>query len=245
MWSSPCQHDLPLKPLNEPRSGCAPCGALLEPGKSSDPDRVPADAFVEVTPSDPPPACEDWSVDFDLSEIELALKSSRLTTGRWARTDPPHELGRSIGQPRIPSTPRETEQASDPQPRPGIWAWSLLLLGVMGLACGAVLVGCSYLPGRHDLWAMGLPVLLAGQAVLLVGLVLQIERVWRNSRAYSRQLQRVDQEVSQLNRSAALWATTASPPATAFYQHLAHGASSQVLLADLKGQIDLLATRTG
>jgi len=245
MWCSQCQQDVPVKPAKDGRPACARCGALLAQEESSDADFVPAHAFVEVKPSEEPPVWEDWSVDFDLSEIELALKSSRPTTaGRWTRTDPPHEMALAVGQPLIPATPRQSESAFNPQPRPGVWAWSLLLLGVMGLTCGAVLVGCSYFPGRHDLWTTGLPVLLAGQAVLLVGLILQIERVWHNSRANSQRLQRVDHEISELNRSAALWATAASPPATAFYQHLAHGASPQILLADLKGQMDLLATRT-
>jgi hypothetical protein len=57
-------------------------------------------------------------------------------------------------------------------------------------------------------------------------------------------LEDVNQRIEDLNRSAALWTTNASPPATAFYHHLAHGASPHILLADLKGQMDLLAHRT-
>jgi hypothetical protein len=36
---------------------------------------------------------------------------------------------------------------------------------------------------------------------------------------------------------------THSAPAQSFYAHMAGGASPQLLLADLKGQLDLLAVR--
>jgi hypothetical protein len=244
MWCAHCQRDVPAKAVESGGTACARCGSQLAHQETAVGGGVPSSAFVEIAREERP-EWEDWSADFDLSEIELALESCRSTAAvRWTRTDAANGMTLPIGQSPIPAAPQQAETGSNPQSRSGVWAWSLVLLGVMGLACGAVLVGCSYWAGRHDLWEMGLPVLLAGQAMLLVGLVLQFERVWHNSRVNSQRLERVDQEISQLNRSTALWATTGSPSATAFYQHLAHGASPHVLLADLKGQMDLLAMRT-
>ena len=34
--------------------------------------------------------------------------------------------------------------------------------------------------GRQDLWAIGTPIILAGQIVLVLGLVLQLDRIWRD-----------------------------------------------------------------
>ena len=234
MWCSHCERDVHGKPTGGGDMACAHCGTLVADGL----ENVPSAAFVEMMPEEcGRMAWNDWSVDFEIARAEAALESTRYIE----RAPPDH-----IGMPHQATMPPSRPAAGAPvrEPRPGIWAWSLLLLGVMGLSGGVVLVGCSFIPGRGNLWNAGLPVLLAGQVVLLLGLILQIERVWHNSRWAGRRLQDVDQQIEELNRSAALWTTTASPSATAFYHHLAHGASPHILLADLKGQMDLLAQRT-
>jgi len=39
--------------------------------------------------------------------------------------------------------------------------------------------------------------------------------------------------------------TSHASPGAAFYSHLVEGASPQILLSDLKGQLDLLAVKLG
>jgi hypothetical protein len=238
MWCFHCERDVAVRPVGG-ETACARCGGLVG-GSGQIAGLVPSAAFEEA---DGPTVWNDWSVDFEIARAELALESSRYV--ERGERDPVAMPLQALATPARTATnnPAPPDGAAR-QPRPGGWAWSALLLGVMGLSCGAVLVGCSFMPGRGSLWNAGLPVLLAGQVVLLLGLLLQIERVWHNSRWAGRRLEDVDQRIEELNRSAAMWTTTASPSAMAFYHHLAHGASPHILLADLKGQMDLLAQRT-
>ena len=97
--------------------------------------------------------------------------------------------------------------------------------------------------GRQELWNIGLPVALVGQIALLVGLVLQLDRLWRDSREAAAKLDNVDEQLHDLKAATTLLGTAQGPAATTFYSHFAGGASPQLLLTDLKSQIDLLAMR--
>jgi hypothetical protein len=119
--------------------------------------------------------------------------------------------------------------------------WAAISLGVMLLACGGILLGWSVLGHRDDLWGLGMPIAVAGQVVLLFGLVLQLDRLWHHHRDAAAKLADVDRKLHDLRSTTALLGTTHSAPGAAFYSHMAGGASPQLLLADLKGQLDLLA----
>ena len=114
-------------------------------------------------------------------------------------------------------------------------------LGLATFACGAVLLGWSLVAERADLWPLGLPLALAGQAGLLVGLVLQLEGLWQSNHQTSRSLTQLDDELSRVRHATTLLTTSKNASSQSFYAHMAEGASPQLLLADLKGQLDLLA----
>ena len=124
-------------------------------------------------------------------------------------------------------------------------AWLVLLFGLMGMACGGVLVGWSLIAGRQDLWPIGLPIALVGQIVLVMGVILQMGRLWNDHSRTSDKLDHMDERLADLKSTTALLGTTHSTPAMSFYSHLAGGANPQLLLADLKGQLDLLALKMG
>ena len=121
-------------------------------------------------------------------------------------------------------------------------AWSCLSLGTMAFVCGAALMAWSTNAGRPDLWAVGTPVLLIGQISLVLGLVLQLDRIWRDSRRAAAKLDNVDEQISDLKTSTTLLGTTHGPSG-AFYAHWAGGAGTDILLSDLKSQLDLLAVK--
>jgi hypothetical protein len=77
--------------------------------------------------------------------------------------------------------------------------------------------------------------------VFLVGLVWQIERIWRNSRFAVQKLRELDTQLRQLEQTTSMLGMTHGSASQAFYSHMADGANPHMLLADLKGQIDLLA----
>ncbi len=91
--------------------------------------------------------------------------------------------------------------------------------------------------------AIALPVALIGQIALLVGLVMQLDRLWHENRAAAAKLDNVDQQLHELKTTTTLLGTAQGPSASVFYSHFAGGASPQMLLTDLKGQLDLLAVK--
>jgi hypothetical protein len=121
--------------------------------------------------------------------------------------------------------------------------WFVFTLGLVSSACGGVLLGWSLASGRQELWNMGMPVALVGQVALLAGLVLQIDRLWHDNRAAASKLDDVDEQIHQLKTTTMLLGTGQGSASATFYAHLASGASPQLLLTDLKSQLDLLAMR--
>jgi hypothetical protein len=114
---------------------------------------------------------------------------------------------------------------------------------MMTFVCGGVLVGWSVVSARAELWNFGLPTSLLGQIALLAGLVLQLERIWSDSRETASKLEHVDDELHDLKTTTTMLGTSQSTAGSSFYAHLAGGAGPQLLLADLKGQLDLLAVK--
>jgi hypothetical protein len=125
----------------------------------------------------------------------------------------------------------------------GVFTWLVISLGAMSLACGGMLLIWSLAGGRPELWNIGLPPALIGQIVLLVGLVLQIDRLWYDSRQASAKLDDVDQQIHELTSTTMLLGANQNPVSATFYSHLAGGAAPRLLLTDLKSQLDLLAMR--
>ena len=117
----------------------------------------------------------------------------------------------------------------------------MLTIGLAVFACGAVLVGWSFVAQRNDLWPMGMPLVLIGQAGLILGLVLQLNGLWSSNHQTAAVLSGLDQELKTVREATTLLSTSHSNGAQSFYLHLAEGASPHILLADLKGQMDLLA----
>jgi len=117
----------------------------------------------------------------------------------------------------------------------------LLTLGTFGFVYGAVLLAWSFVEDRLDLWSFGVPGVVGGQAFLLLGLALQLDSVWQNSRFAVRKLDHVDTQLHQLERTTTLMCTTHGSASQAFYAHMADQANPYLLAADLKGQVDMLA----
>lgn len=120
--------------------------------------------------------------------------------------------------------------------------WSFLLLGTTGLVCGGGLLAWSMVSVRADLWSIGLPTAILGQVILLIGLVMEVEGLWRDNHAAAAKLNDVDDTLRRI-KSASLLDPAHGSVSNTFYSHLAGGASPQVLLTDLKSQIDLLADK--
>ncbi len=236
MWCSTCQRDSsPTDSVGgEGLVRCGQCGTTF--GLTIQPH-----AKVSAAIARPPEAAsildDDWVLEADVRSVHRLVESLKRTS----RID----LAMPVPGPHLPAeqeqagaTPRE--RAADPPPV-NMAAWLLLSLGLAVFACGAVLLGWSFATDREDLWPLGMPLALAGQAALIVGLVLQLDGLWRTSRKTEETLTALDGEISKVRQATTLLTSSHSGPSQSFYLHMAEGASPQLLLADLKGQLDLLA----
>lgn len=194
---------------------------------------------------DAPPPFDTWRLDAELSEAERLLKAFSPFTSASVNS-PTQFAAHSSHSPFDPAT-KQTAQSptaeSTATTSGGVLAWLFLLAGTMALVCGGVLVGYSLYASRPALWNLGLPILLAGQAGLLLGVVLQLARIWQNHRRAAERLAAVDRQLGDLEQTTTLLGNTYGAGSSAFFAHLAEGANPHLLLADLKGQMDLLAMK--
>jgi hypothetical protein len=170
---------------------------------------------------------DDWDDVFRPGDgRNQVVKVSRSPTTRPDQVDI-----EPIGQVPAPRTRRQRSH----------WLqWTILSLGVALFSCGATLVAWSFGDDHHHLWNVGAPMALAGQAAFLIGLVLQLEVIWQQSKQTSRRLENLDQRVSPFPSSAL------STPQTLESSGGVGQTSSpdaESLLKELKGQLDQMATR--
>jgi hypothetical protein len=102
-------------------------------------------------------------------------------------------------------------------------------------------VGWSFVADRADLAKLGMPLTLLGQTGWLIAIVLQVDGLWQHQRDAAEMLTDLDGRLRDLQHTASLLGASHSTAAQSFYAHLAEGANPTLLLADLKGQLDLLA----
>jgi hypothetical protein len=191
-------------------------------------------------------AFEEWELDQNLRSLEARL-------GSWPRqqsgphfTPPPSRApvyrfdAAHAGVPR-PASSRRKMRIDRPARRTSLLAHGLLWLGLVALATGGGLLAFAEFGQQPALWQYGIPATAGGGGVFLVGLVWQLERIWRNSRFAVQKLRQLDSQLRQLEHTTSMLGVTHGPSSQAFYTHMAEGANPHMLLADLKGQIDMLA----
>jgi hypothetical protein len=185
---------------------------------------------------------DDWELDDDLHEAQRLVESIGVgsSADNRMRIDPQHAALRSDDSGTAKNTSRTTRQKADSS---SFFSWLMLALGLMAFVFGSVLLGWSFATERADLWRLGMPFTLGGQAALIVGLVFQLDGLWRSNRQASETMDELDSQLDELRHTTSLLSTTRNSPSQSFYLHMAEGASPKLLLADLKGQLDLLASR--
>jgi hypothetical protein len=194
---------------------------------------------------------DDWQIGENIRNLQAR------SGARARRLDRPARKPRQAAAPqRAPAKPRPVQRrihaAHTPVPRPhrrptrarrrmSFIDSIFFVLEMLAFAIGAALLGWSFVDEHAVIGSLGMPSAIAGQVGLLVGLVLQTERIWHNSRFTVRRLDQVGARLNDLNETTTMLNATHSSTARAFYTHLAEEADPEMLLADLKGQIDLLA----
>jgi hypothetical protein len=254
MWCSTCQQDVsgPGSPAGGPLR-CNQCEQTIAAAAPSVADRSPAlDSLVHMSSL----AEEDWTLEAELRGVQRLIGSLKSTgqqnpesTSIHARHPAPsgwhatNDLDRRVPQGTDAGQRSEVVLGyqNAEQPKSHLVAWAILSLGLATFACGAVLLVWSLVAGRDDLWPVGMPLALIGQAGLILGLILQLDGLWMSSRKTAHALTHLDDELARVRQATTLLSTSRTSSAQSFYAHLAEGAAPQLLLADLKGQLDLLA----
>jgi hypothetical protein len=266
MWCKGCRQDVPALPSGEkqtlccPRCGEAVCANVQETANGDCPNFrghrgeavVDENGTVPFDATTRPPAYDSWELDEQLQHIHRVLHAGKAVVdengtvpfnAQAARFDPPQ-----AGLPARHVTPssrpgKRRKKTGRRGARSSLLAWFVFTLGIGSSACGGILLGWSLATGRHELWNVGMPVALVGQIALLAELVLQIDRLWRDNRKAADKLDDVDEQIHELKTTTAMLGTSQGSASATFYSHLARGAGPQILLTDLKSQLDLLAVK--
>jgi hypothetical protein len=231
---------------------CSRCHATLRPphavGINEAGIALDDEVALELVDSRPPLGADDWQLRRRTRELGRMLRHD--TAGTQRRVDSPQnlfaDLAEQTASPIVDpgSYAKPTQTAKSPGPEFGQFvAWFVTFLGFTSLATGLGMIGWSIAHGGSEFWDHALALTLAGQGILIFGLVLVVTRLWRNSRYASNKLQEVHSDLGQLQRTADALSAMRSGGAPAFYAELVRGASPQMLLTNLKGQMDQLATR--
>lgn len=253
MWCKNCQQDVPaIASPEEQVPRCAKCHSSFDGGEAAESPATDAGKPAWRASSSrgfesgwlDKPTLDDWELDEDLHETErlvasLAGRSAPADTS--LRIDAAHRAAPG----NIPAARPVRHQSSRPAASgsSSLFSWFLLSVGLMAFVFGGVLLGWSFATDRADLWRIGMPFAMAGQAALIIGLVFQLDGLSKSNRTASNALEELDVQLDELRHTTSLLSTTRSSPSQSFYLHMAEGASPKLLLADLKGQLDLLAER--
>jgi hypothetical protein len=207
----------------------------------------------------PPISSEDWSAQQAARELNRRLRRSTLfgtaatsSTSKGSRRFAPQNLFDQLEHATTPAILTAGYQAATAtqsglrRSRTGqALIWLLVLMGAVAMIAGISIIAWSISAEQMLYWNLGLGLALGGQGALILGLVLVVSRLWRNSRFAAGKLQDVHSRLVQLQHTAEALTAMRSGGAPAFYADLVRGASPQMLLTNLKGQVDQLATRLG
>lgn len=147
---------------------------IAEPVTSDD---ATSDGLPPITPL---PSMDSWELEEQLRHIERVLAGPKFARGLAGaaefRLDAPQPLA---------AAPARSDGTDSPSRWLSFLVWSVLAPGLTAMSCGAALGGWACYDKRWELWQVGLPVLVAGQAALVVGLLLQLCLAWRKGRPVS------------------------------------------------------------
>jgi hypothetical protein len=253
MWCRNCQQDVPaIGSTDGSAARCARCHKSFAGDSSTKGTGNPHDIATGKRGGPKPELnkdwleqalLDDWELDDELNEAQQLVASlgARERVNPAIRLDGAHAPGEKRDAASIRQSAKKLSRSKSAQS--SFFSWCILSIGLMAFVFGAVLIGWSIAEDRQDLWRLGLPFTLGGQAALIVGLVFQLDGLWRSNREASETLEELDSQLDELRHATSMISATHSSPAQSFYLHLADGASPNLLLADLKGQLDLLASR--
>ena len=253
MWCRSCQQEVPGVTSSDASTvRCARCQSALASRAGSNPREALGSAAAGEDRGGeraerahrPQPPSPHGTSPTDYGDLEEDL---------WAADQLFRELGLPPDESPPPAGAGEARHAWSP-PRPpsrerrpggrwpsagglaGLLARLAFALGLMGLAFGAGLLGRWALGDRPDLWQLGMLASLAGQAALLLGVVLHLESRWRRGGVDSAAPWGPGGKLPGLQQAMGGLAAAEEPTGHAFHRHPAESSRPHLWPGDLGGQ---------
>ena len=188
MWCQNCGQDVPAVYSADLSAYC--CGRCMRmlPNMATSPPQegvssVDSSRPASVDSSAQGRTYDEWSVEQDLWHLNRELKTwpSRLPTKEHSskRTDPLEDSRKAGGDVSSSSVQQESAPSAGQSLE---WNWGILAFGMMASLCGSTLSGWAMFSHEADLWNVGFPILAGGASSVLVGVLLQLERVGHQPR---------------------------------------------------------------
>jgi hypothetical protein len=265
MWCSNCHQDVPgVANAASGRIVCTRCqrpltGSRASAAASICDEGIALDETEIVRRPPAPPLLDDWSARQHARRLDRKLRpaSSAAGSSPFDRThaklrfDPPQNLfdhvqhapPPAIATENLPGAARRNRSHRNKGSQ--LVSWFFVLTGVAITGAGLGLIYRSFAYSQPQFWNLGLSLSIGGQATLVFGLAMVVMHLWANSRHAIGKLQDVHTRLAELQHTADALTAMRSGGAPTFYADLARGASPQMLLTNLKGQLDQLASRLG
>lgn len=252
MWCRHCQQEVPAMGSSSATGlRCARCHKGAEPTRAKLRTDAAPSASTDTTPQ-PTSAYPSISETGARRAIDRALRTAQATVSAGAAT---HTLRFDLAQTGLQperkanrSTAPRTRQIASQAPRgPSasgqFIAWTLAAVGATTLGLGIGFITWSLMGERADLWTPGLIATLTGQGLLIVGLLQIMANLWSAGRQASYRLGQVHDELRLLRRATEEAAGRHTNSASQFYADVARNAGPEMLVGNLRSQLDQLAAR--
>lgn len=242
MWCRHCQQEVPVQgSARSVGARCPRCERLLGAKSES----------IGLVDSAVPPEAEP-------SRQAAINHSLRLAKARLAAGEPATTLRYDLAQhgvspalsPGSSEEQRRTERLVAQQPsqkrtsRSGqVFAWIMAACGATTLGCGIGLLAWTLWGNQPELWNIALAATLAGQGLLILALLQLVAVLWSAGRGAAQRLRQVHEELRSLRRVTDTVAGRHSATASQYYAELAQNAAPDLLLGNLRGQLDALSAR--
>ncbi len=252
MWCSDCQQDVPAvaniasEPLVCPR--CRRPLETLESMATPKDDGISLESFDAPEPEDlSPPA--DWMEQDEprqrWQKIGRTLRVNALQQPShlaWSQQPtPPPSVQSEVQLRAVARRSAATSMEGKAKASRGIRL--LLSSGVVGLVLGLGLLAWSTAFQVPRLWQSGMTLTIGAEGLLILSLTWMAMRLWRNGRRVNRQLDGVDQKLTEMQEFAGSLADNRLSSSQHYYHHFNQAASPHMLVANLQGQVDQLAAR--
>ncbi len=195
MWCADCQIEVPAvaAPSDPQVLRCPRCHGSLEQLADA------TDAASELGDEDTPGLLDDESWDAELAELERWISELEKKAARAPAADEPVLASSARGPMLIAFEP--------PSPvtlrvRSGWLSSFALAISLMLTTCGSALIAWDSLADRAAFGQIGWPLIIAGQAGLILASVLQLELIAHTQREAERAITELDQQAHRWRQLA-------------------------------------------